>query len=511
MKRTLLYVVALWLTLASSAFAQQPKKVTDKFFPEPDVEMNIPVFKKKSGFTNSVEMSNFISDLILQYPELIKMESVGKSQRGRDIFLVTISNSEYSGDKLRAFYYARVHGDEPSGTEAMLYFIRQLLEDPSVGVLLEKIDFYIIPMVNPDGAESFTRVTANGIDLNRDQSKLDTPEAKALHATVDHIQPHIAVDYHEYQPIRSDFAKLTSDIISTPWDIMFLYSGNPNVPQVLRDAVDSPFIANIGAEMDKYGLTHHTYFTSQDSFGKVSLTVGGSSPRSTSNAMALKGIISLLMETRGIKLDRVSIKRRTWSAYLTAVNIARTAVDNEDMVRDVVAQAIRDKGDIAVKFSGKSVTSDFKFLDIIKNSIVELKVDARLSNESRVTKSRSLPAAYWLLPSEIKAIETFGYMGIEVVKIDEPIEITVESYKVTSWKEDAEQVAGIHPIGVETQISDKVMTFPAGSYRIDMGQRYLRAVSVLLEPESSSGFVSFRVIESKNGMELPIYREKNKN
>lgn len=489
--------------------AQQPKKVTEKFFPDPDVQMNTPAFGKKSGFTSYKEMTDFVNELAAKYPSMFKVETIGKSQRGRDILLVGASKGGDTADKLRILYYARVHGDEPGGTEAMLYFLRQLAEDPQIGALLDKIDFYIMPMVNPDGAESFDRMTANGIDPNRDQSKLDTPEAVALHAAANKVQPQVAVDFHEYQPIRSDFSKITSDIISTPWDVMFLYSGNPNVPEILRvEMVEDLFVKNIGEALDKNSLTHHTYYVSRDNFGKVQMNVGGASPRSTSNAMALKNCISILLEVRGVKLDRVSLKRRVWTSYLAAVSVAETAAANEQLVKEAVAKAEADRGDVAVKYASAKANMPFPFIDIIRNNLVEFKLDARLANRSEVTLSRPLPEAYYLLPSEKQAARKLAQMGVEVTQLENETPVDVEAYIVTSRKEEAEQIGGVYPVAVETKIVDKTVNLPAGSYKVDTHQKNVRAASVMLEPESSNGFVNYRVIESEVGKELPLYREK---
>lgn len=504
MKKRIAYILLLAL-LPLAGHAQQPKKVTQKFFSDPDVEMDIPVFHKKSGYTTHKEMLEFIGERAAEHPGLISVEIVGQSQRGRDIPLVTVSTGN-AKNKLRIFYYARVHGDEPAGTEGMLYLTRQLAEDAEVQAMLDRAVFYIMPMVNPDGAESFKRQTANGIDLNRDQSKLDTPEAVALHAVVTRIEPHVAVDFHEYQSIRSDFSKLTSDIISTPWDVMFLYSGNPNVPQTIRNVVDELFVPNAGADMDRWGYTHHTYFTSRSSNNDVVFNVGGASPRSTSNAFALKGMISLLMEIRGIKLDRVSMKRRTHTAYELGLSFARTAIENEARLRAALNEARRDDSDVAVKFSAERAVMEFPFLDIIRNEMTVLEVPARVNTNCTPTLTRSLPEAYYILPSEKAAIEKLEKMGIEytVLACDEQVE--VEAFTVLTAKEDSEQVGGVYPIDITTRIESKTVTLPTGTVRVGMGQQYRRAATVLLEPESSNGFVNYRVIQASRGLELPVYR-----
>jgi len=54
-------------------------------------------------------------------------------------------------------------------------------------------------MLNPDGAERFTRRTAQMIDMNRDASALATPEAKILKSTHDMYQPEYGFNLHDQE------------------------------------------------------------------------------------------------------------------------------------------------------------------------------------------------------------------------------------------------------------------------------------------------------------------------
>lgn len=498
------FVTALVVT---PSVAQQPRMVTSKFFPDPYVEIATPLFAKKRGYTSYKELMVFLNQQVAAHSSLLKIEVVGQTQKRRDIPLITVSTGP--GDKLRIFYIARVHGDEPGGTEAMLYLIRQLAEDESLRPLLDKADFYIMPMVNIDGAESFTRATSNGIDLNRDQSKLGSPEAQALQATMHRIQPQVSVDFHEFQPTRSDYALLSSDLLSTPWDVMFLYSSNPNVPAVLRGLVKDVFIANASIDLDKYKLTHHTYYTSASDFGYIQMNVGGASPRSTSNIFALKNCISMLMETRGVKLNRVSIKRRVFTAYTLAVSFATTACANADQVRAALRDAAADKGDIAVKFSSTKTEMPFTFVDMIKNELVSLDVQARLAERYKVSLSRTLPKAYYLPASQVEAANKLQQQGVSVEMLAQELNVDVEAFTVATLKESAEQIGGsVYPVDVTTKLTAKRMSFPAGSYRVTTDQPYVRAITTLLEPESANGFVNYRVVKVAKNEEIPIYREK---
>ena len=58
-------------------------------------------------------------------------------------------------------------------------------DDPPVRGILSSLTLHFVPMLNPDGAERFQRRNAQGIDINRDALRLQTPEGRALKAVRD--------------------------------------------------------------------------------------------------------------------------------------------------------------------------------------------------------------------------------------------------------------------------------------------------------------------------------------
>jgi murein tripeptide amidase MpaA len=92
-------------------------------------------------------------------PALCTVESIGTSYEGRDIWLVTITNSETRPalDKPGLLIEANIHSMEWTGSTAALHLIHKLLSeygsDERVTRALDTRVFYVIPRLNPDGAE----------------------------------------------------------------------------------------------------------------------------------------------------------------------------------------------------------------------------------------------------------------------------------------------------------------------------------------------------------------------
>ena len=111
--------------------------------------------------------------------KVFKFEQVGKSIEGRSINMLSIG----SGD-IKVFAWSQMHGDEATATMALLdlfnFFENKTQFTELKELLLNKLTIYFVPMVNPDGAEKFTRRNRAKIDLNRDALRRTNPESKML-------------------------------------------------------------------------------------------------------------------------------------------------------------------------------------------------------------------------------------------------------------------------------------------------------------------------------------------
>ena len=89
------------------------------------------------------------------------------------------------------------HGDEPAGAEALIVIARELAGG-RLAPLLDRINVIVLPRANPDGVGERQRVSASGVDINRDHLLLRTPEARAITQLVRDYRPVVVVDSHEY-------------------------------------------------------------------------------------------------------------------------------------------------------------------------------------------------------------------------------------------------------------------------------------------------------------------------
>jgi murein tripeptide amidase MpaA len=107
------------------------------------------------------ELTDYLRQYATAYPQLATLESIGQSYEGRDVWALTVTNQATgSADSKPAMYIdGNIHAGEVTGSIACMYLIDYLLgrfpEDPVVKKLLDTRTFYILPRVNPDGAELY--------------------------------------------------------------------------------------------------------------------------------------------------------------------------------------------------------------------------------------------------------------------------------------------------------------------------------------------------------------------
>jgi len=107
-------------------------------------------------FYDGPAMLQALEDLHQAYPTFTDLRSIGKSEEGRDIWLLTINNQATGKDTEKPGIYVdgTIHGNEIQASEVCLYLAWYLLDKydsiPMIKELVDKRSFYIIPVVNVD-------------------------------------------------------------------------------------------------------------------------------------------------------------------------------------------------------------------------------------------------------------------------------------------------------------------------------------------------------------------------
>ncbi|PVW03688.1 peptidase M14 [Microbacterium sp. Gd 4-13] len=176
------------------------------------------------------EIAPFLNRL-MDRSNRVSSQVVGTSYQGREIYMVTVTSRETpaetaqqdawrtkvkydpaaaasdaalaEGYKVPLWFNANIHGNEWEGTDATLNYIEDLATsaDPVVQDLLDNHRIYFTVTNNPDGRALGQRGTVNGYDPNRDFITGATKEASIVRDLASIIQPTYFIDLHGYTSV----------------------------------------------------------------------------------------------------------------------------------------------------------------------------------------------------------------------------------------------------------------------------------------------------------------------
>jgi Zinc carboxypeptidase len=165
--RGLILVVVSLIGGTPSAFGrQEPDQVAVALFP--------------SGYLDYEKLSQSLQGVAKEHPERMRLTSLAKSGEGRDVWLVELGDlpeDELSG-KPAVLLVANLEADHVVGSQLALEIVRLLSagDDPTIVSLFDRCRVYVVPRLNPDGAERAlagpNRINLRPVDLDRD-GKID--------------------------------------------------------------------------------------------------------------------------------------------------------------------------------------------------------------------------------------------------------------------------------------------------------------------------------------------------
>lgn len=151
------FLVILLVITSTTVPAQKPEQLF-KAAGSP-VNPKVPISWNK--YHDYAGITEIVKKIAAAYPDLCRLEPIGKSYKGRDLWCLTVTDFK-TGDAHRkpAMYIdGNIHSNEVQGSEFALYtawyltesftdtrFIRELLADKT---------FYIVPTINPDARDNF--------------------------------------------------------------------------------------------------------------------------------------------------------------------------------------------------------------------------------------------------------------------------------------------------------------------------------------------------------------------
>ena len=410
------------------------------------------------------------------------------------------ADSEKTG-KVMVHYQAHIHGSEPASGEGALAMIQRF--DREYGEkLLEKMNIYVMPRLNPYGAYKSTRNTyyngGSDTDPNGDFLRLRMVETQLRQKAVNLFDPDVALDGHEYM-INMEWVSMQHK------DVMMASHFLPCHTEDFQQQ-DKNIAAAAQSKLAENGLSYGWYTDVVNNAG------GGVG----SGNAAYRGILHILMETHGIQGGRNYYARRVMGQVSVVTGVLDYVYENAATVRSVVRaqkQTIVDEGKTYEE-------SDQVILEYEKEKVAALaipgnKIDlasGKLTATSfpanvwqKVVRSRTAPTAYVIPAGEEwtqGVLDLMDKHAITYTFIPAGSGIELQQYTQVAVNDSGRIIeAGL--------TAEQGFSFPQGAYVFSMAQVNANILSLIMEPDVTQTTTNTLVQSGKvpvvDGM-IPIYR-----
>ncbi len=270
----------------------------------------------------------------------------GYTTEGRALPLAVVGDvADPSPDAVRAsgkavvYLQGNIHAGEVCGKEALQILLRDIMAGRHTA-WRESMVLLIAPIYNADGNERVTlenrgrqhgpmggmgqRPNAQGYDLNRDHTKLDSPEARSVARLLNEYNPQVAVDLHTTNGTRHAYHLTYSPPLhpNTPAEIdAFLRQGLlPHATQQVRQ---------------EHGWEFYYYGNAGERGGERGWYTFDHRPRFNNNYLGLRNRIAILSEAYAY----ATFEQRVLATLYFVEEILHYVHDHADQVRQIVAAA----------------------------------------------------------------------------------------------------------------------------------------------------------------------------
>ncbi len=488
------------------------------------------------------DVINFIEQ-ITKSSSIATLNIFGRSYEGKELPLVILSNPKILTPndkgiegKFLVLIIGNIHGGEVEGKEAILHLLRRFHSDDEFKKMLDKIVVLAVPILNADGNEKISkenrphqngpeggvgvRENSQGLDLNRDFTKLETPEIKSLvENVINKWKPHLVIDCH------------TTNGSYHGYVLTYAIGLNPNGNLKIADFSRNRLLVEVTKNMwEKYGYRTYYYGNFIDPLdpSKGWITFDHR-PRFGTNYIGLINRFAILSEA----YVYADFKTRIDATEKFIEEILKFVVANRDEMLDLINEADRialsgDVDSLGIKFQIKEFDGiekiyGYRVIEYVDPSTGEKrrKVSDRLEvfetknfGEFRISEKRKVPFAYVFSDEFENVVKKLIEHGIKVERRNENFKGAVEVFVVDSLKRSAQKFQGHNETKLFGHYEVREIKIDNSYYYVSTRQEKLNLIFYLLEPESDDGLVNWNFFDdflireiSKNGRAVfPVFK-----
>ena len=469
-----------------------------------------------TNLTETPDYADTVSYLqkLVASSELLRMESIGKSPQGRDIWLVKasiqpdlIGKGPGKSGRPTLLVQAGIHSGEIDGKDAGMMLLRDIVHGDKQS-LLAQVDLLFVPIFSVDGHErkgQFNRMnqrgpveqgwrsTAQNLNLNRDYAKADSPEMRALIGAINQYQPDLYMDVHvtdgeDYQydityGFNEPFASQSPNGAS--W-LASVY--RPAIDQALADAghIPGPLVFSLDSMDFAKGLVGST-----------------STPRFSTGYGDVRHLPTILVENHSLKPYRQRVlgtyvllehSLRVLAQQGKALQLAKKADENARPQRQVLLFKAAEQPDL-IPFKG--ISYEIVHSDIINGPYVKWTGQPKVYEALPVFWEKvpavevEVPKAYWIPPQYQDVIARLEVHGVALTRLKQATTLELQQLSATDAELATRSFEG--RVGVQASFVPGWGKFelPAGSVRVSTDQPLGALAVALLQPEGPDSFFSW--------------------
>ena len=522
------------------------------------------------------EVIAYMKQMVAVNPQ-IHLTTYGYTFEGRSLPLAVIGAPGASAEevlktgKTRVYIQGNIHAGEVEGKEAVLWLLRSIARGER-NAWFKNTVLLINPIYNADGNERVnvtnrgsqagpvggmgTRENAQGFDLNRDGTKLETAEARSLAALLTSYQPHVAMDLHTTDGSSNSGFNMTYETSLSP-------NNSKGEMRLLRDVllpeITKTVKAKHGSDWFYYGGVSGT---GADRAWRSDADLAR--PRYTSTLFGVRNILGLLTET----YSYASFKTRIFETYWFLEESLSFIATHADQVREVVATANKESiigQQLAVR---QQLVKAPELRQIVfaptvstRNPYVadrpyRLKPDGNVGvttemlpfyGTAEATETSFAPRV-WVIPNTAtdpsalgstaptagggggfgrgaagtptqrliaSVIDRLEAHGIAYTVTIKETAFTGDRYKIATNTIETREYQGTHKARTITGVWEPAeQSLPVGSVIIAMDQPLARLLFILMDPRSDDGFMWWNILDPVLGqtpapMYYPVLRSMN--
>ncbi len=535
-------VIGAFFTLITFLSVAQTKSI----WPE-----DLILTPEKSNFEKTStygEVMNFINAIKIKSP-YIQVSSIGKSTLGKEIPLVILANPMISSPaeakasgKIVTYIQGNIHGGEVEGKEVVMMLMRDILLGTKSSLLNNQIILFV-PIYNTDGndkmakglrpsqenspLETGERENGQGLDLNRDAIKMETPETQGLiQNVITAWDPQMSVDLHTTNGTWHGY--------SLTWAPSYLSAGEPATYQYNNDVI-LPFITKKVKEKNGLHFGPFGDFSTREGWPLKNFYTYNHHPRYVVNQFGLRNRMAILSES----FAHERFYQRINSTYVFVQEIldycnqhAKEIIQiNQEAelaaIKNVTENAGKARKGVRFKMvPTANPLNGFRTYDY--ESFLKADGSKQLLKTGRIvtydniayygafkdTVQSTVPKGY-IIPAAMKKIaDHLIKQGVTVTEITKDEKLSGEIFQIEKYNRSPRKFEGHNMASAEGKFEASTITAVKGDFKVEMAQPFTNLIFYMLEPQSDDGLLNWNFFDEyldQNGVNtktvaFPIFK-----